>query len=63
MHAPGFGFGITGATNIPIVLESCTNLSPALWTTLLRCTLTNGSIYFDDSSCTNRPQCYYRIRS
>ena len=58
-----FGFNIIGSTNIPIVVEACTNLGSASWTPLQTCTLTNGSIYFTDPQWTNYPACLYRIRS
>jgi BspA type Leucine rich repeat region (6 copies) len=57
-----FGFNITGTTNIPIVVEACTNLS-GTWTALLTGTVTNGSIYFSDPQWTNYPGRFYRIRS
>jgi len=59
----GFGFNITGTTNIPIVVEASTNLQGASWTSLQSCTLTNGSIYFSDPQWTNYPTRFYRIRS
>jgi hypothetical protein len=58
-----FGFNITGTTNIPIVVEASANLTSASWTTLLNCTLTNGSIYFSDPEWTNYRARSYRIRS
>jgi hypothetical protein len=58
-----FGFNITGTTNIPIVVEACTNLASASWTSLQTCTLTNGSIYFSDAGWTNYPSRFYRVRS
>jgi hypothetical protein len=58
-----FGFIITGTTNIPLVVEACTNLTNARWTPLQTCTLTNGSIYFSDPQWTNYPTRFYRIRS
>jgi hypothetical protein len=57
-----FGFSITGTTNIPIVVEGCTNLANASWTALQSCTLTNGSIYFSDAKWTNYPARFYRLR-
>jgi hypothetical protein len=57
-----FGFKITGATNIPIVVEACTNLGSA-WTLLQTCTVTNGSIFFSDSQWSDYPGRYYRLRS
>jgi hypothetical protein len=59
----GFGFGITGTTNIPIVVEACTNLMNPFWTTLQNCTITNGSIYFSDAAWMNSASRFYRIRS
>jgi hypothetical protein len=58
-----FGFTITGAANIPIVVEANSNLVGGVWTPLQTCTLTNGSIYFGDSNWTNYPVRVYRIRS
>jgi hypothetical protein len=55
-----FGFNITGAANIPIVVEACTN---GHWTSLKNCTLTNGLLYFSDSGWTNCLSRFYRIRS
>ncbi|MES1180313.1 MAG: hypothetical protein ABUL66_00460, partial [Verrucomicrobiota bacterium] len=43
--------------------DSCTNLASANWTGLHSCTLTNGLIYFADSSWTNYPTRLYRVRS
>ncbi|MGA2174409.1 MAG: leucine-rich repeat domain-containing protein [Verrucomicrobiota bacterium] len=56
-----FGFNVTGTTNIPIVVEACTNLANSVWTSLRTLTLTNGSIYFSDFKWTNYPCRYYRI--
>ncbi len=58
-----FGFNITGTTNIPIVVEACTNLANAVWTPLQSCLVTNGSIYFSDPKFPNFPSRIYRIRS
>jgi hypothetical protein len=58
-----FGFNITGTTNIPIVVEACTNLANSGWMPLQTCKLTNGSIYFSDPQWTNYPARLYRIRS
>ena len=58
-----FGFNITGTTNIPIVVEACTNLANPAWSPLQSCTLTNGSVYFSDPDWTNYPGRFYRLRS
>ena len=57
-----FAFNITGTTNIPIVVEACTNLGNA-WVPLQSMSLTNGSFYFSDSQWMNFPGRLYRIRS
>ncbi|MEI8287877.1 MAG: leucine-rich repeat domain-containing protein [Verrucomicrobiota bacterium] len=58
-----FGFNITGTTNIPIVVEACTNLANAVWSPLQSCLVTNGSIYFRDPQYSNYPSRIYRFRS
>ena len=58
-----FGFNITGTTNVPIVVEACTNLANAMWTPLLTLTLTNGLFYFSEPLQTNNTGRYYRISS
>jgi hypothetical protein len=59
----GFGFNITGTTNIPIVVEACTNLTNATWVPLQTLNLTNGFFYFSDPNWSNYPARTYRIRS
>jgi len=58
-----FGFNITASTNVPIVVEVCTNPANPGWTPLFTGTVTNGSFYFCDAKWTNYPVRYYRIRS
>jgi hypothetical protein len=58
-----FGFNITGTTNIPIVVEACTNFASPIWQPLQTSTVTNGSIYFNDPAWINYPNRFYRIRS
>ncbi len=58
-----FRFSITGTTNIPIVVEACTNLAGSSWNSLQTCTITNGSVYFNDPQWTNYPARLYRMRS
>ena len=57
-----FGFNITGTTNIPIVVEACTNLGGA-WIPLQSVSLTNGCFFFSDPQWTNYPGRFYRLRS
>jgi hypothetical protein len=56
-----FGFQITGTSNIPIVLQACTNLTSPVWTTLTNVNLTNGVFNFSEPMQTNAPGRYYRI--
>jgi hypothetical protein len=56
----GFGFNITGTTNIPIVVEATTNLANGPWVPLQSL---NGVFYFSDPNWTNYAARNYRIRS
>jgi hypothetical protein len=57
-----FGFNLTGTPNIPVVIETATNLASPAWTPLLSTTITNGSIFFGEALQHNEGR-YYRIRS
>jgi hypothetical protein len=59
----GFGFTISWATNIPVVVEACTNFVNPAWQPVATNTLTNGSFYFSDPQWTNYPGRFYRLRS
>jgi hypothetical protein len=58
-----FGFIISWATNIPVLVEGCTNLSDPTWSPVHTNTLINGSAYFGDPEWTNYPGRFYRLRS
>jgi hypothetical protein len=58
-----FGFVISWATNIPVVVEACTSLANPIWSPVETNTLTGGSAYFSDSQWTNYPARFYRLRS
>src|ERR1035437_2965099 len=58
-----FGFSISWATNILVVVEASTNLASPVWLPLATNTLTAGSSYFSDPRWTNYPGRFYRIRS
>ena len=58
-----FGFTITGASNLVIVVEACTNLASPTWSPVGTNTLTGGSSYFSDPQWTNYPARLYRLRS
>jgi hypothetical protein len=62
VQANRFGFSITGTPNIPIMVESATNLAQSSWTPLMTGVLTNGSIYFSDPSWNNNSsRRFYRL--
>ena len=58
-----FGFTISWATNVPVVIEACTNLSNPVWSPVATNTLTGGSSYFSDPQPANLPARFYRLRS
>jgi hypothetical protein len=43
-----FGFNITNAANLTVVVEVCTNLTGRVWTPLRTVTLTNGVYYYSE---------------
>ena len=59
----GFGFIISWATNLPVVVEACTDLDNPAWSPVGTNTLTSGSSYFSDPAWTNYSSRFYRIRS
>ena len=56
-----FGFQVIGTTNIPIVVEYCTNLVSPRWTPLQTLNLTKGSFYFSEPIQTSNSARYYRV--
>ena len=62
MEPNHFGFNINGTTNIPIVVQACTNLENAIWVPLLTTNLTDGLVRFNDPAWTNHPARFYNIR-
>jgi PKD repeat protein len=58
-----FGFTISWATNISVVVEASTNLTNPVWTPVATNTLTGGTSYFSDPQWTNVPNRFYRLRS
>ena len=63
VQTSGFGFIISWATNISVVVEACTNLANPIWYPLQTNTLTDGSSYFSDPEWTNYPSRSYRVRT
>ncbi len=58
-----FGFRISWATNVPVVVEASTALASPVWSPVGTNTLTDGCCYFSDAEWANHPRCFYRIRS
>ena len=56
-----FGFTVSWATNLTVVVEANTNLVNTVWIPLSTNTLTNGSFYFSDPQWSNYPGRFYRI--
>jgi hypothetical protein len=56
-----FGFTVSWATNLPVVVEASTSLGNSSWQPLQTNTLTNGFFYFTDADWPNYPNRYYRI--
>jgi hypothetical protein len=59
----GFGFNITGAPNLIVVVEATPSLSSPDWQPVQTNTLVTGSTYFSDPQWTNFSGRYYRLRS
>ncbi len=58
-----FGFVISWATNLSVVVEACTNLANHTWAPVVTNPLTSGTNYFSDPKWTNYPDRFYRVRS
>jgi hypothetical protein len=62
VQSNAFGFIISWATNLPVVVEACTNLANHSWSALKTNTLTGGWSYFSDPQWANYPGRFYRLR-
>jgi hypothetical protein len=62
LHNNHFAFNITGPTNLPMVLEACTNLASPVWFPVQTVTLTNTSFSFSESVQTTNAGRFYRLR-
>jgi hypothetical protein len=58
-----FGFIISWATNVDVVIEVSTDLQGAQWVPLVTNTLNQGSVYFSDAQWMDYPDRFYRVRS
>jgi hypothetical protein len=56
-----FGFTICWATNVPVVVEACTDLSNPVWIPVATNIVTGGSTYFSEPLQTNSSGRFYRI--
>jgi hypothetical protein len=61
VHSNQFGFTISWATNVPVVVQATTNLSNPVWTPVSTNTLTGGTSYFSDAAWPNYHQRFYRL--
>jgi hypothetical protein len=55
-----FGFTISWATNLSVVVQAATNLANPVWIPVSTSTLTSGTNYFSDPQWTNYPERFYR---
>jgi len=56
-----FGFTISWANGMTVVVEACTNLANHTWSPVSTNTLTNGTSYFSDPQWTNYTRRFYRL--
>lgn len=56
-----FGFVISWATNLSVVVQATANLSNPVWTPVATNPLVSGTNYFSDARWTNYPSRFYRI--
>ncbi len=61
VQANNFGFIVSWATNLSVVVEACTNLASPIWQPVATNTLTGGSSYFQDSLWMNYPARFYCV--
>ena len=57
----GFGFNVSWASGMTVVVEACTNLTSGNWKPVATNVLTGGSVQFSDPAFTNYPKRYYRV--
>lgn len=58
-----FGFTISWATNLSVVVEATPTLTNPTWSPVATNTLTSGTAYFSDPQWESSPARFYRIRS
>jgi len=57
-----FGFTVSWATNLSVVVEGATNLANPIWSPVQTKTLMSGWFYFSDPQWVNYPRRFYRVR-
>src|SRR5262249_572994 len=57
-----FGFTVSWATNLSVVVEAATNLANPIWSPLATNALVGGTFYFGDPQWTKYPTRFYRVR-
>jgi len=58
-----FSFTVAWATNTSVIIQACTNLGSPVWTPVATNVLIQGLFKFSDSTWTNAPARFYRVRS
>ncbi len=58
-----FGFTISWATNVSVVVEARSSLYSGTWTPIATNSINNGSLYFADPNWNSYPERYYRVRT
>jgi hypothetical protein len=59
----GFGFVVSWATNIPVVVEASLSLNASTWFPVSTNVLINGSTQFGDPEWKERPARFFRVRA
>jgi hypothetical protein len=62
LQTNGFGFIISWATNLSVVVEAATDLNNPTWSPISTNALSRGTSYFSDPQWTNYPSRLYRVR-
>jgi hypothetical protein len=63
VQSNSFGFTISWATNISVIVQATINLANPVWTPVATNPLVSGTNYFSDPKWTNYPGRFYRVRS
>jgi hypothetical protein len=61
VHSNSFGFTISWAANLPVIVQAATDLAQPVWTNLATNTLSSGTSFFSDPTWTNASKRFYRV--